>query len=353
MRAMRALRVERIIQDPTCSEADEIDVMQNPLCALQAELTEGLALYWRTAGNILEDSGVHLVPPGSQAFSLEGNFFSALFLYSYLRTGIPNDRRILYTAVNQCLRGMVTGCDNLLDDEYKVTLDTDLPATGTRFRSVLDIMVSERVLFEILLARLEQRDISPEVVRKALRASLQALTRSGSQEAAEEAGVAQKRLSPEAVLSTVHHFKTGLLFQCPWAVPAAIEKTLPKDTTRVKNALYRIGIACQILDDMVDLVADVRNRRHNYVASVIAWGEDEKLKQLLPEMAASESPERLTTAFEEPLRKAYRFAVDHLRKALTRLFHANHRVFVEPSATFIAARIGANRMVHPSGRGDA
>ena len=173
------------------------------------------------------------------------------------------------------------------------------------------------------------------------------------EEAGEEAGVAQKRLFPETVLSTVHHFKTGLLFQCPWAVPAAIEKPLPSGAVRVKNALYRIGIACQIFDDMVDLAGDVRNRRHNYVASVIAWGNDEKLKHLLSEMAASESPELYLEAFVEPFRKAYQFAVDHLREALRRLFHENHQVFVEPSATFIAARIGADRVVDPSGRGDA
>ena len=348
---MRALHVESIIKDPIC--IDEIEKVQNPFCALQMELTEGLTLYWRTAGKILKDSGIHLAPLESQTFSLEQNFFSALFLYSYFRSRIPKDRRILYTAANQCLRGMVTGCDNILDDEYKMTLDTDLPVTGTRFRSVLDIMVSERVLFEILLARLERREIPPAVVRKAVRASLRALTRSGSQEAAEEAGVAEQRLSPAAVLSTVHHFKTGLLFQCPWAVPAAIEKPLPSDITRVKKALYRIGIACQILDDMVDLVRDVRNRRHNYIASVIAWENDENLRRLLPEMASSESPEQYVKAFAGPLRKAYQLAMGNLREALARLFLSNHREFVEPSATFIVERIGADQILNPGSRGGA
>ncbi len=350
---MSALDVESIIKDPICIDTNEIGGMRNPFCALQAELTAGLALYWRTADEILEDSGIHLVPPENRTFSLERNFFSALFLYSYFRSRIPKDRRVLYTAVNQCLRGMVTGCDNLLDDEYKTTLDTDLPVTGTRFRSVLDIMVSERVLFEILLARLEHHEILPAVIRKAVRASLQALTRSGSQEAAEEAGVAEQRLSPAAVLSTVHHFKTGLLFQCPWAVPAAIEKPLPSDITRVKNALYQVGIACQILDDMVDLARDVRNRRHNYVASVIAWENDDKLRRLLPEMASSESPEQYVKAFAGPLRKAYQLAIGNLREALAGLFLSNHREFVEPSATFIVERIGADQILNPGSRGGA
>ena len=119
--------------------------------ALEDELSSALSLYWSTAGDILRDSGIELLEPPEDFFSIDKNFFSALFLYSYKRAGIPRPRRILYGAVNQCLRGMVTGCDNILDDEYKRTLATSLPKQGVRFRSIIDIMVSDCVLFEILL----------------------------------------------------------------------------------------------------------------------------------------------------------------------------------------------------------
>jgi hypothetical protein len=122
-----------------------------PFELLEDELSEALSLYWSTAEEILQKSGVKLLPPAADYFRLGENFFSALFLYSYHRAGIPRRRRILYAAVNQCLRGMVTGCDNILDDEYKKTLVTDLPQQAWQFRSVLDIMVSDRVLFKILL----------------------------------------------------------------------------------------------------------------------------------------------------------------------------------------------------------
>jgi hypothetical protein len=125
--------------------------------SLDRELAEGLGRYWSIAGGILEGSSVRLIPPDPASASIESNLFSLLFLYSYLQAGIPAPRRVFYAAVNQCLRGMVTGCDNLLDDEYKKTLDTDLPPSGTRFRSVLDIMVSDRVLFELLAAGQRRR----------------------------------------------------------------------------------------------------------------------------------------------------------------------------------------------------
>lgn len=348
---MKAAPVESIETPAFCGGPGGIESTHDPLCRIQTELAEGLALYWETAEKILDGTGIQLTRPDHRTFSLDRNFFSALFLYSYHRCRFAEGRRILYAAVNQCLRGMVTGCDNLLDDEYKETLETDLPERGTRFRSVLDIMVSERVLFEILLDHVDRGDIQAKMLRKAVRASLQALTRSGSQEASEEAGVPGRRLPPDAVLSTVHHYKTGLLFQCPWALPAVLERPLPGKTGRVKNALYRIGIACQILDDMVDLVRDVRERRHNYVASVIEWGNDEVLKRLLSEMAAADSPQRSVKAFESPLRAVYRSARKRLEEGLKELFFENHHELVCPSATFIAARIGADRILPPSGRG--
>ena len=41
----------------------------------------------------------------------------------------------------------MTGCGNILDDEYKKTLETELPEHGVKFRSVLDILVSDRYAF--------------------------------------------------------------------------------------------------------------------------------------------------------------------------------------------------------------
>ena len=163
------------------------------------DLSKALSLYWSTAEEILQESGVRLLPLSGDYFALEKNFFSALFLYSYHRAGIERSRQILYTAVNQCLRGMVTGCDNILDDEYKPTLQTDLPEQGWRFRSVLDIMVSDRVLFEILLKWHRKNELTFKQVTAANAASLKALTRSGAQEASEEKGIS-KILPPEETM---------------------------------------------------------------------------------------------------------------------------------------------------------
>ncbi len=329
--------------DTPLTEHPEPKSLENPLSLLKGELQEGLRLYWRTADRILAGSGIRLAAPGDAYFSLEGNFFSALFLYSYAREGIPACRRVLYVAVNQCLRGMVTGCDNLLDDEYKMTLDTDLPAEGKRFRSILDIMVSDRVLFEILLDHCRSSGADVDLARKASTASLNALTRSGAQEAAEEAGIF-KRLPPEEVLTRVHHFKTGVLFQCPWAIPGIIEGNRGLVNGPQSSNLYRIGMGCQIMDDIVDLMEDVRNHRHNYVASLIEHWGDPGPGIRLKELSAGQ-PADFFNEFQYVGRAAYAKALDYIENGLFGLFEDAHRFMVQQAVAFITHRIGVDRIL--------
>ncbi|OPZ57795.1 MAG: Polyprenyl synthetase [Deltaproteobacteria bacterium ADurb.Bin510] len=263
---------------------------------------------------MLAGSGVNLAPEPAEYYAPQANFFSALFLYSYWRGGVSAARRPLYVALNQCLRGMVTGCDNLLDDEYKPTLATDLPLKATRFRSIIDIMASDRVLYEILA----QEGCTVDELLAAGRLSLATLGPSGSEEAREEGGLLAE-LSAEQVLSEVHHYKTGLLFEAPWALPELFEDL---DRARVKvqrQALYDIGLGCQILDDMVDLEND--QGHPNYLAALL---------RTQPPLAAR--------------RQAYQAAQGYLMQGFTALLAPAHRELQELAISFIVARIGAGRL---------
>jgi hypothetical protein len=307
---------------------------------LEAELRAGLKRFWRAAATVLDGSTIQLVPPDQATFSLPRNFFSTLFLYSYHRVGIPAERRILYAAVNQCLRGMVTGCDNLLDDEYKITLETDLPAQAHRFRSVLDIMVADRVLFALLVAHCQAHDLPVDLALRASTASLQALTKSGAQEAQEEGGI-EERLEPEVILRTIHHYKTGVLFQSTWVIPALFEEATRPEVLLVQEALYTIGIGCQLLDDIVDLMVDLREGRHNYVASVIAHREPPAVWQRLTALvAADQTADYFYAAFPEISTRMQTEALAMLESGLRALFADKHQGLVRPAAAFIADRIG-------------
>ena len=316
---------------------------ENPFEPLILELRGGLEIYWHTAEETLFESGVRLAEPPDEYFSLEKNFFSMLFLYSYFRAGISSHRRVFYVAANQCLRGMVTGCDNLLDDEYKRTLETDLPLEASKFRSILDIMVSDRVLFEILLDFCKLNGFSTDVLIEASRASLTALTRSGAQEASEEAGI-DKRLPPEEVLAKVHHFKTGLLFLCPWAIPPIIERDRSLAAGPITNALYKIGLGCQIMDDMVDLLSDLRNNRHNYIASLIEHGADKQANRWLRETFQG-MPAQFFAEFPALFTTAHATALSYLEDGLSGLFSQDHQFFVKPAELFLSQRIGVDRII--------
>jgi len=319
-----------------------------PLAQLEEELSAALSIYWRAAARVLQASGVSLLIPPDGYFSLEKNFFSALFLYSYHRAGLARSRRITYAAVNQCLRGMVTGCDNILDDEYKKTLETDLPEQGVRFRSVVDIMVSDRVLFEILLGEFKNDEISYFKVLEANAASIHALISSGAQEASEENGNSSV-LKPQQVLASVHHFKTGLLFQCPWAIPRVIEGCEKEKVNSILKALYHIGMGCQIMDDMVDLASDLQRQRHNYVVSVIYHELDSNHRQRLNSYRSSNlgaPPEtELLLKFPEAISAAKIKAYKFLEQGLCSLFSQDHQLFVEPAISFLTKRIGADRFM--------
>jgi hypothetical protein len=312
------------------------------IAVLQSDLRSGLERFWQTAGTILNGSTIALVPPDQATFSLRRNFFSTLFLYSYYRIGIPSERRVFYAAINQCLRGMVTGCDNILDDEYKTTLETDLPSQAHRFRSVLDIMVADRVLFAMVADHCRTHDLPVEMALRANAVSLQALTRSGAQEASEEGGVGE-RLAPEIVLGRIHHFKTGVLFQSTWAIPALFEKAVTAEALAVQDALYQIGIGCQILDDIVDLFVDMREKRHNYVASVIVHREPPILQEQMQSLLAVEqTPDRLYSAWPDFAARMKTEALSTLEKGLRHLFLDKHQNLVRPAAGFIADRIGVS-----------
>ena len=319
-----------------------------PVKALMEEMRSGISTYLDAADAILEQSGVQLKAASEDTFSLEKNFFSMLFLYSFHRAGIPKPRRILYATILQCLRGMVTGCDNLLDDEYKKTLDTNIPETGTRFRSVMDIMVSDRVLFQILLDACHREEITMEQVRAASAASMKTMTRSGVQEATEEAGISTI-LKPDDILEKVHHYKTGILFQCPWDIPQVIERLDEADTTPLLAGLYQVGLGCQVMDDMVDVMSDIERKRHNFLVSLIFHGsflaEKSRLAELVADRDRQQAAVDLAIDFPGAVSQAADISRQFLENGLNLLLSDSHRFLIEPFILFLQKRIGVAHLI--------
>nr|WP_320116075.1 hypothetical protein [uncultured Desulfuromonas sp.] len=221
------------------------------------------------------------------------NFFSILFLSIYRALKITPAHRQLYGVINQSIRGIVTGCDNLLDDEYKAMLPLAFPPQAQRFSSVMHILLFDRFLEQILDKAVTDGLLNTsdkEAIHKQIFSALVAI---GAEEASEEGGVSTI-LRPDQILTTVHALKGGELLRLAFITPCYIEKS--PAVRQADQAIYKIGLALQVIDDMTDLVEDLCAGHHNYLVSTIhhegTAQEQETLKACLS------APEKITTPID-------------------------------------------------------
>jgi hypothetical protein len=254
----------------------DVEVFRKSLAEQQAVLRD----FWKKAGLVLSGSGVELKPIPREWIALGHNYFSVLFIAAFFHLGIPLSRLRLYARINHCLRSWVTSCDNLLDNELKEMIKTDLPGSATVFKSVHSILVTDRVFFLFLLDALDDGVISRYEMEKLLKVSLSAMTASGKQEAAEEGG-ADFSIRPEDLLYKIHADKTGRLFTSPLEAPAALGDIGGKRTESIRKGLFHFGLGCQILDDLNDIGTDLSGSKYNYLAACVVHGRNREEKNKL------------------------------------------------------------------------
>lgn len=300
-----------------------------------------LSDYWASAEKVLYGSGITLKPLPKKWLTLKHNYFSVLFITLYHILGIPNERIQLYARINHCMRAWVTACDNILDNELKELILTDLPEDAHVFKSVHTVLVTDRIFFMFLREAVSSKTISENELEVLLNSSLSALTASGIEEAEEESGV-DYSLSPDEILNSVHDAKTGQLFTSPLAAPFILGDIQESDEKAAwaKEGLHTFGLACQVLDDLSDLGIDVAYRKNNYMASVITHNnnisERNKFDQLL-ESDPQDLEKRIDLYQEFP--EAARFTLDKslslYHKALTLLCDAGLPLDIAKRESFV------------------
>lgn len=246
--------------------------------------------FWEKARTLLQDSGIELRPLPESWVTLRHNYFSVLFIALFFVMKIPPQRLRFYARLNHCLRSWVTACDNLLDQELKEMILTDLPGQAYTFKSVHTLLLTDRVFFSFLLDAVRSGTLSQEEMERLLPLSLSAITASGREEAEEEAGIAAD-LSPKKLLQQVHTAKTGRLFTSPLFAPLALGDIHIKDpqVADIHQGLLEFGLGCQILDDLSDLGMDLMDSKYNYVAALIRHGGDLGEKNRLSKLRAGKA----------------------------------------------------------------
>jgi len=285
--------------------------------------------FWDKAQPILEGSGIHLKPVPKSWTSLRHNYFSVLFITTFFILEIPIQRLILFARLNHCLRSWVTACDNLLDNELKEIVVSDLPEDAQTFKSVHTLLLTDRIFFSFLLDAVEEGTISRDEMVRLLNISLTAISASGREEAEEEGGV-KDTPPPEQVLYKVHLAKTGQLFTAPLSAPLALGDIHLKNSivAQVNEGLLAFGLGCQILDDISDLGTDLLDQKYNYLAALIQHGNRKQEKDLLNTFQPDPSEDSngqlagLYQQFPEASEKAFAEATNQLQRSLTLLSEA-------------------------------
>lgn len=262
---------------------------------------------------------VQLNPLTDKNLSLQRNLFSTLFIMANEAAGVSQKSLPFFAMVFQCMRAQVTGCDNLLDDEFKSVIPFALPGSATRFRSVLTIMTSDMVLADRAIEEIGEEGFSQDMARQLLREVLALLLTSGLQEDEEESLKNNGILTATEVLEEVHPRKTGSLFSAPVLLAERLGAANPARCTTIARALGNFGIGCQILDDLKDVMDDLLRNRNNIVISIAYHYNDEKLKKRIDDFFIAppclKTAERITKELDKARMQALQIAGRYFKQA--------------------------------------
>ena len=242
----------------------------------------------RVPENTPAEYAVTTAPIPESFYTLRKNIFSTLFQSMYHLMDCNPRHRLFYGQLIHLFRIWVTSADNLLDDEDKIVIPMQMPGSSRVMRQVVSIMAADRIFQQMLSEGIAGGILNMKQAQTLSEQSLQILLPSAAQEAGEEQGITE-RPDPEYVLSVIHRYKTGILFNVAFLAPEILEPHLNRArAAALKHALLQFGIGCQVLDDIRDTARDHLERRHNYLLSVL-WRDDPEFLQTLENSRLSAS----------------------------------------------------------------
>ena len=259
-------------------ESEKDILMKWPLWREAYTLQMQVVRSFHTAAESILKDACPLRPFSEDLLKMERNLFSIFFQVCTEPLALTPGQKLFYARVSQCLRALVTGCDNLLDDEFKEVIPFALTGSGSRFRSVMTIMTADRIISNLAAAELAAGNLSLAQVEKLSRIVMTVLTPSGLEEHEEESLDKVIIPTPEQIVKKVHHLKTGLLFRATLDLVAGLETGHNEISAKVAEGLRRLGIACQMLDDLKDVSDDLATKHFNAVVSFARYGVDAEEK---------------------------------------------------------------------------
>ena len=221
---------------------------------------------------ILEGS-ISLRPFDEGLLKMEKNLFSILFISVIKNLPVEKNLIPFYASAVHCLRALVTGCDNILDDEYKEILPFRLESRGRVMKSVFVIMTADRILSDLALEKYREGIISYENALKLSSAVIKVLSASGIEEDEEENISSSEYPSPQIMLENYLYRKTGTLFEAPVNLLVEMGEIDKESVGNILKMLSFFGIGCQLLDEIRDFREDFYAGGYNMISSLMNHGK--------------------------------------------------------------------------------
>ncbi len=237
---------------------------------------------------------------------IANNYLSMIFLGIYKGIGLSYDKIIFYGVINYIARGIVTCADNLFDQEHKFNFDyKKLSNTSPRAKSTFSIILLQNVLDIFLEQKVNSMDIKKELFNE--------LFAIGLVEAEEEEDK-DKILSPKDIIEKVNFYRGSRLLGIAFIALLIVEKK-NKKIEKIKTAVLKMGMGLQLLDDISDIGIDVKCKKRNYLASVLAYSYSLNYEQLKIETALQNFKEK----YKKEIELSYEEGLDYIRKSIKSL----------------------------------
>ncbi len=272
--------------------------------------------FYRRAGVILKGS-IELKPFDSKVLEMEKNLFSILFTAVIINLGINRELIPFYTLSVHCMRALVTGCDNILDDEYKEVIPFRFGENGKIMKSVFMIMTADRIISGLALEKYRDGAISYEKASNLSPSVIRVLSDSGTEENEEEGFRSQYDYpEPDIMIDNYLYRKTGTLFEAPVNLLTEMGEITSEEAETSRTMLSLFGIGCQLLDEIKDFREDILSGGPNMVASLMRHGKYSISKDGITDFAINTNTgaER-EKAFNRARKECFKLASGYFLKA--------------------------------------
>ena len=273
---------------------------------------------------------------------LQRNFFLILFLSVFEQLGCERARLDLYARLDLCIKGIITAGDNLFDDQNKQMLPLQFSDGGTRFPSILQMLCFTRLVERVLNAGVEASTITREQADQFQRSFLTNIASIGALEGSEESGV-DEIIPVEHMIDKVHRVRGGALFSLAFIAPDLLEDDNIAQTLAIaRDAIIKLGVAFQIVDDITDFEFDLTRNSHNILTAYAYHSENEGERALIREMLKTKTTDGqvVELAFPDATQAALKRARDEVRSAFEGLKGTGFWIAPDKADLFVEAIVG-------------